>query len=113
MSAGELEFRLRFEERRCVKDRYGNRRDDTWVERLTVWSGVTLLRGGEAVIAARLVGTKSAILKIRVSRNAREVRSEWRAVDVHSGEVWHIKEPPRLTPDRAYLEMLAQSGVPN
>lgn len=104
---------MRFEERRRADDGYGNKRGEVWVPKLEVWSGRMLLKGGETVIASRLAGRGAAILKVRSSAATREIRADWRAVDTRDGTVWHVKEPPRLTDDRAFLEMLVESGVPN
>jgi head-tail adaptor len=109
MSAGGLDHRIRFEERQFIDDGHGNRRGE-WVPRFTRWGGFMLLKGGEAVTAGRLAGRSAAVLKVRTCRATRGITSEWRAVDLLDETVWKVKEPPRMTPDRAFLEMMVESG---
>lgn len=109
MSAGDLDSRLTFEERQPVDDGHGNMRAG-WVARFTRWADVMLLKGGETVTAGRIAGRSPAIVKVRACNATRTITAGWRAVDVHDGTVWKVKEPPRLTRDRAFLEMMVEAG---
>ncbi len=110
-AAGRLQHWLQFEAMtEPVNDGYGNTVTSAWTQQFTVWAGVQYLRGSESVLAARLEGRQPAIVTVRASSNARRITHEWRAVDLRTGAVFQIKEPPR--PDgRGFLEMLAESGV--
>lgn len=110
MTAGELRYRFRFESRRTISDGAGNERAE-FLAQFTVWTGYQPLRGGESVTAARLEARVPAILKIRNSLQARQIGSDWRAVNDRTGEIYAIREAPQETPDRAYLEMLVEGGV--
>lgn len=78
-----------------------------WADEFTAWANVRYLRGGEAVMQARMQSHTPAILTIRSSGQARRVTSEWRAV--LDGRVFDVREDPRPTPDRAWLEMLVEA----
>lgn len=68
------------------------------------------LRGGESVMASRLTGKQPVIVTIRSSEAARQITPEWRMRDVRSGVEYNIRsvEPSE---DRAWLQMLCESGV--
>lgn len=112
LNAGRLWHWLQFETRaEPVDDGYGNTVAGVWIEQFTVHAGVQFLRGTEQVMAARLEGRMPVVLSVRASRNARRITHEWRARDLRTGAIYEIKEPPRPSDDRAFLEMLAESGV--
>lgn len=110
MRAGELDRRLSFERRVEVDDGYGNTSGD-WELQFTVAANRKWLRGGETVLAARLESRQPVILTIRNSAQARAITADWRAVDTRSGAVYNLRENPKEGESRAYLEMLAESGV--
>lgn len=109
--AGSLDRRIRFEMRNAVEDGRGNTVSGDWLLQFTVWAKRTYRRGGEGVLAARLESRQPVILRIRNSRRARTITADWRAVDDRDGTVYNIRENPQETDDRAYLEMLVESGV--
>lgn len=76
-------------------------------ERGTVWCNVRHLRGGESVMQARMESRNPAIITVRASSLTRGVDSEWRVrID---GREYDVKEDPRETQDRAFLEFLAEA----
>lgn len=78
-----------------------------YVMQFTVAAHVQYLRGGEAVMAARLQSKQPAIITVRRSAQAREITSEWRVkVD---GRIFEIREDPRPDQARRTLEMLAEA----
>ncbi len=111
MPAGTLNKRLRFESRATANDGHGNEVAGDWLPQFTVWAGVKELRGGESVIADRLVGKTPAIVTVRKSGWSRQILPEWRAVDVNSGAVWNVREDPREADNAGYLDFLAEKGV--
>lgn len=112
--AGSGDLREKFTIRRATltDDGHGGQ-TETWVDYLTVPASITFSRGGETVIAARLQAQQPAILRIRTSAAARNIKPTDKAVNARTGEVFNIREYPREARDnRGYLEMLVQSGVP-
>lgn len=72
----------------------------------TVWCNVRWLRGGESVMQSRLASKSPAILTVRSSSVTRRVTSEWRVVI--DGKRFEVREDPRESDDRAFLEFLAE-----
>ena len=110
VSAGKLDRRFQFQQRREQSDGMGNTVSD-WVSQFTLAAGRSFLRGGETVIAARLENKQPAIVTIRNSTDARQITADWRAIDVRDGRVYNIRETPKESDDRGFLEFLAESGV--
>ena len=79
------------------------RYDDRFQDRVTI----RFLRGGESVMQARLESRNPVIIGVRNSERARQVTSEWRIVI--DGRAYDLKEDPRPTESRRYLEMLAEA----
>ena len=107
MNAGDLSTRATFQSPVQSRDDDGQVVQG-WADEFTAWSNVRYLRGTEAVMQARMQSRSPAILTIRSSAQARAVTSEWRAVI--GGRVFEVREDPRPTDDRAFLEMLAEAG---
>lgn len=104
--------RLQFEVRAApVDDGYGNTVAGEYTPQFEIWGWLKYLRGSETVLASRLEGRSPAIIAVRNSTNARRISNEWRVRDVGNGVLYQVKEPPRPTGQRAYLEMIAESGV--
>ena len=106
MNAGDMSTRATFQSPVQSRDADGQLVQG-WQDAFTAWANVRYLRGTEAVMQARMQSRSPAILTIRSSAQARAVTSEWRAV---IGErVFEVREDPRPTPDRAWLEMMAEA----
>lgn len=69
------------------------------------------LRGGETVQAERLAGRQPVVVTVRADSATRALGSDWRMRDLVRGTVYAVKEPPRLSDDRLWLEILCESGV--
>lgn len=111
MTAGSLKHRLRFEARSLTSDGYGNVEGD-FATVFTRQAQIIPLKGGEAVMAARLTGTQPIIIRVRRDSQTRQIEADWRAVDERTEEVYALKSPPTDMEDRgAYLDILAESGV--
>jgi head-tail adaptor len=83
-----------------------------WQDLFTAWGGIQFMRGGEAVLAARLNARQPAILTIRNSAQARGILPSDRAVNANTGEIFNIRENPREAKDnRDFLEMLVEAGA--
>lgn len=72
----------------------------------TLWGHVLPLRGGEQIMQARMVAKAPAIVTVRAGAQARQTTSDWR-VQI-GGKVYEVKENPRETQDRAFLELLVE-----
>lgn len=72
----------------------------------TVWCHVRWLRGGEAVMQARLTAKSPAIVTVRAFSLTRQIDSDWQLrID---GRDYELREDPRESEDRAFLEMLIE-----
>ena len=67
-------------------------------------------RGGEAIMAGRLEGRHTVIIRVRSSAAVRSATPDWRIVDKRAGTIFAIRD---VTPsdDRLYLDFLCESGV--
>jgi len=82
-----------------------------WAVQHECWAQITYLRGTEPVIAARLVGVQPVVFRIRNCAAAREIGNDWRARDLRTGTEYAVKGNPVPTDDRAFLDIMATSGV--
>jgi head-tail adaptor len=110
IGAGDLIYQLQFSQRIEEDDGFGNTIAGWHIE-FEARCAVTPAKGSETVVAARLEGHTTINITIRNSANARRITADWQAKDVRRGIVYQIKSPPFPTDDRAYLRMMAMSGV--
>jgi head-tail adaptor len=112
-AAAQLREKLRFEARSAaVDDGYGNFVAG-WEERFTADARVMPLKGSESVIASRLAGVQPVIITIRSHWGARQVTSDWRAVDTrNTSRVFNIKSLANFDERNRYLDIMAEAGVP-
>ena len=108
--AGSLDRRLQFSERVDVDDGFGNT-VGAFVSQFTDAANIKFLRGGESVMAARLTAKGPVIVTVRNSTQARRIAPEWQAQDTRDGTIYNIREQPRESDNRGYVEFLAESGV--
>lgn len=78
-----------------------------YVSQFQLAAHVHPLRGGESVMAARMQSKAPAIVTVRASSLSRQITSEWR-VRI-GGLEFDVKEDPRLTADRRFMEFLAEA----
>lgn len=107
--AGSLNQRVAFDKQGTGSDGAGGT-TTAFAEQFTRWAGFTHLRGGEAVMAARLAGRHAMVVRVRRSPDTLQVNTDWRLRDVRTGDIYNIRD---ITPtdDRAFLDMLCESGV--
>lgn len=109
--AGNLRERFTIRRRRQQDDGHGNT-EGPWEDQFTVWAGILYNRGDEGVLAARLTARQPAIMTVRNSAQARGILPSDRAVDARTGEIYNIREKPRVSRDnRGFLEFLVEAGV--
>lgn len=107
MKSGQLNNRAAFHSPLAGKDAAGQI-ENGFAAEFIVWANVVFRRGGEGVFAARLEAKSPAIITVRASTESLEIRPSW-AVDI-GGERFNVRERPRFTDDRLYLEFLAETG---
>ena len=108
-SAGRLVERVAFDARPAEDDQHGNIESD-FVEQFQRRAGFTFLRGGEAVIAARLEGRQPVVVLVRSDSETRLVDTDWQMRDVRTSKVYAVKS---IIPsdDRQWLHITVESGV--
>lgn len=73
----------------------------------TVSANVLPIRGGESIMQARMVSKNPAIVTVRLSEQTRQITAEWE-IEI-DGQKYDVKERPRESADRAFLEMLTEA----
>lgn len=107
--AGRLSERVSFARRVEREDEYGNTVAE-WQEQFQCAAAYKHLRGGEAVMAARLENRHPVIVRIRTSTAARSVTAEWKMTDMRTGVEYAIKDVTHGV-ERMYIDLLCMSGV--
>jgi head-tail adaptor len=106
MKITDLDHVCSLQERVKADDGYGNKRGD-FQEVFRDWGGFRFLRGGEGVIESRLASKQPAILTLRSTAQAKTIAPHWRVVA--GGRAYDVKEHPRPTDDRMFLEILVEA----
>lgn len=108
-TAGELRQKIELQVRTLVDDGYGNEIAGPFETQATVHAKFHFLRGGEEVMAGRLAGKQPAIITVRSSAATRTLTTDWRILK--DGQEWNIRSITDPDGRRAWLEILAESGV--
>lgn len=108
-SAGDLYYSVAFEKQGSAPDGHGGTTTG-WTEQFRCRAAFHHLRGTETVLAARLEGTHTQVIRVRASTQSRAVTSDWRIRDVRTGDVFNIRDVEPQT-DRQYISFLCQKGV--
>lgn len=112
VGAGDLRDRFTIQRDMAVPDWSGHPGEPDWQDQFTVWGGIQFMRGGEAVIAARLTARQPAILTIRNSKQAQGIKPSDRVKNARTGEIFNVREQPRVSREsRGFLEMLVEAGA--
>ena len=107
--AGDLSERVTFAAPAPGSDGAGGV-EDGFEDKFTVWAAYIHLRSSEAVMAARLEGRHSQVIRIRASSQARQITTDWRATDARTMAVFNVRDVTFLE-DRAWVDVLVQGGV--
>lgn len=107
--AGKLFELVAFDERQLVPNGYGAKQAG-FVEQFRIRAEFDFLRGGEAVIAARLEAKQPVLVRVRANADTKRIKPDWQMRDVHSGIAYAIRAVAP-TPDRAAFTILAEGGV--
>lgn len=111
-SAGNLRHRIGFFQRAVISDGAGNEEAGFPADpAFECAADVAVKFGGEAVLAERLRGQKTATVTVRRSAVTLAVTEAWRIQDMRDGTIWNIRSGP-VDPDdrRQWLEFLCQAG---
>lgn len=110
--AGDLHDRFTIQRDTATADWTGHPGEPDWKDQFTVSGNIQYMRGGESVMAARLTARQPAILTIRTSSQARGILPTDRVKDARTGEIFNIREQPRVSKaNRGYLEVLVEAGA--
>lgn len=107
--AGDLYERIGFSSQGTASDGAGGT-TTVFAEQFTRRAAYIHLRGGEAVLAARLEGRHTQIIRVWRDSQTRTVTTDWRIEDKRSGDLFNIRD---ITPsdDRLWLDFLCEKGV--
>jgi head-tail adaptor len=107
--AGHLYEHIAFDKRIDFDDGMGNYVAD-WEEQFQTHAQFIYLRGGEAVMAAKLASHQPIVVRIRKSAAALLVTGDYRCRNVRTGHEYNIRT---ITPDvsRGWLDVLVEAGV--
>lgn len=107
--AGELRNRVMFERQGSASDGAGGT-TTAWADQFERWAAFVHLKGGEAVMAGRLAGKHSQVIRVRADSLTRTVTADWRLRDKRAGTVFNVRDVTH-TEDRAFIDLLCESGV--
>lgn len=107
--AGEFWHRVAFEKRSATSDGAGGT-TTAFAEQFVNSASYRRAGGSEAVMAGRLEGRHTQIVRVRASPRTRLATTDWRLKDTRTGVYFNIRDIT-LTEDRAYLDLLCESGV--
>lgn len=113
LSAGALRERVNLSQRETqnpdAPNDYGNT-IDAWVEQGTVAAQYIHVRGSETVLAGRLAGQHTQVIRVRASALTRQVSTDWRVTDARTGQEFNVRDVT-LDPRRRYVDLLCEAGV--
>lgn len=106
--AGDLGERVAFDKRGSGSDGGGGVVTG-WQEQFQRRAAYVHRNGGEAVMADRLQGKQTLVIRVRADSQTRTVSTDWRARDARLGTAYNIID---VTPtvDRKWVDVLAQTG---
>lgn len=108
---GKLEYRAHFYMPDAGgQDRFGQEGDHVPTFSRSV--ALRFLKGSETVLADRLEGRRPAIMTVRRDAETREVGSDWSVKIDGEPDDFAIKEQPRRSDGRGFLEVLIVGGEP-
>lgn len=107
---GQLDQRITFRSRGPHVGPDDGNTEGEFADRFTLNARRQFLRGSETVQAARLEGRQPVLFSVYASSLSRQITTDWQARDARTGQVFAIKAV-NPTEDRAWIEILAESGV--
>jgi head-tail adaptor len=80
-----------------------------WVDQFTTYAEYMHLNGSETVIAGRITGTHTQVMRLRSTAQTRAINTLWKATD-EQGRAFNLRDVT-VTEDRKWLDVLATRGV--
>lgn len=108
-SAGSLYYKVALDKREMVSDGMGNEVGQ-WVEQFQTRAEFIHLRGSEAVMAGRLQGKHTQVIRVRVSSNTRLISADWRVRDTRRNVAFNVRDIEWET-NRQFIALTCESGV--
>lgn len=91
-------------------DEYGND-EGGWVDQFSEYAKLLPLRGGEAVMSARLEGKQPYVVTVRSNERTRQITTDWRIVNANDAtQVLNVRS---VTPSPAgdLIDLICEQGV--
>lgn len=107
--SGQLHYQVALLKREDVDDGMGNTVSD-WVEQFQTRAEFIHLRGSEAVMAGRLQGKHTQVIRVRNSSNTRLISTDWMLRDVRTGKSFNIRDIEHEV-NRQFIALTCESGV--
>ena len=107
--SGQLHYQVALLKREDVDDGMGNTVSD-WVEQFQTRGEYIHLRGSEAVMAARLQGKHTQVIRVRNSSNTQLISTDWMLRDVRTGKSFNIRDIEHEV-NRQFIALTCESGV--
>lgn len=108
-SAGALFYKVALYQREDIPDGMGNV-EGKFIEQFQTRADFVHLRGGEAVMAARLQGRHTQVIRVRASNGSRRITAGWQVRDVRRGIAFNIRDVEWET-NRQFISLTCESGV--
>ncbi|WP_165358253.1 phage head closure protein [Mesorhizobium sp. Pch-S] len=110
-SSNSLRERVAFDKRGTGSDGGGGV-TTPWQETFSRRAAYVHRNTGEAVMADRLQSKRTLLIRVRADSQTRTITGGWRARDARTGQAYNILDATP-TPDRRWVDILAQTGGPN
>lgn len=107
--SGQLHYQVALLKRIEQDDGMGNTVSD-FVEQFQTRAEFIHLRGGESVLAARLQGKHTQVIRVRNSSNTRLISTDWMLRDVRTGKSFNIRDIEHEV-NRQFIALTCESGV--
>lgn len=107
--SGQLHYQVALLKREQVDDGQGNT-EGKFVEQFQTRGEYIHLRGSEAVMAGRLQGKHTQVIRVRNSSNTRLISTDWMLRDVRTGKSFNIRDIEHEV-NRQFIALTCESGV--
>lgn len=107
--SGQLHYQVALLKREQVDDGQGNT-EGKFVEQFQTRAEFIHLRGGESVLAGRLQGKHTQVIRVRNSANTRLISTDWMLRDVRTGKSFNIRDIEHEV-NRQFISLTCESGV--
>ena len=107
--SGQLHYQVALLKREQFDDGQGNTQGK-FVEQFQTRAEFIHLRGSEAVMAGRLQGKHTQVIRVRNSSNTRLISTDWMLRDVRTGKSFNIRDIEHEV-NRQFIALTCESGV--